>query len=315
MIKHSIAKDNVNPTGAKNVSGRSREFDSRDAVDRSRSAGAHKNNTFAIPEDLKGTCWLCFPFLILAIVASGLYFGFSFAYNTKEDAFESETFTKLDVQSLDAPEHFLARYTEVNRNIPGMQSFSRQRIIQYTGVLSIESGRHLFKLRAKAMEESEVTFLSERADFHYNYDPKRMAFAAVATIESDHHPILANLSSELSHILGGFVNPINAVVAEPESYVIDGITRVVWNGEPCLKVKVVSAENSNARSTAYINERTMQTIGVQCELFAGGVRTYRFFSNSNADNYFMPDEIEYTSHDGDNLNVQLTNILFAGANF
>ena len=309
--QEDVIKPEVN-----SASGRPRSANSQDFIRPAHASKSSKTHLFKKAERWRGVAWVCFPFLILAVVAGGLYLSFAFAYNAKDDVFEREEFTELDIQSAGAPERFLDLYTAVNKNDQGIQNLSQQREIYYTGVLFLESERYLFELCSKTMMESKVKFLSERQNFNFSYDAEGMTFAPLLSHRSDHNPtdhraILSDLSLDLSFILGGFVNPINAVVAEPESFVIDKLSRVVWNGEECLAVKVVSAENINATATAYINETTMKTLGIRCEFFAGGSRSYRFFSKANESNYFMPSEIDFTSHDGGTLNVQLTNIRFS----
>jgi len=246
-------------------------------------------NSVILAERLRSLFWFCFPIFIMFVVAAAAVLGFRY-YDAKNQVPPDPEQMPLDLQASDAPTQLLNRYLK-DKGGPEALGELQAEVHRFFGMVAIERERYLFESEIVRSKSATITFTSEGRTYDYEIVDGRPKLLTVS--ESIIPSRLERISLSLAEILGTYLDPLHAVLVEPQTYEIQQLERTRLGGLPVLAATISNLAQPTRTATAFLDERTMQTIAIKTRLSSQQTREYQFFYNGINETGFFPNEIQF----------------------
>lgn len=247
-----------------------------------------------------GYIWVYYPFLLLAIMAVGLYYGATYLLKQNNPAKSEEVSSQdIDLDAEDSLATIMAKHNEATGGIRTLEYLFNADEIIYSGLLQTESQRYLFKSTVIPMESVSVHFISENHTFNFKSRP-RLVPTTNFTPSPTRMNTLSELAMAIAELTGYAINPLHCASINSENFNVQNLRRTHRSGTPAIALDISFSVDEPFQATLYINENDMRTFAVDTNFGTGQLRSYHFKYSSNSSLESYPETIQVSSPRGQN---------------
>lgn len=243
-----------------------------------------------LPVSVYHHIWLVYPFIVLATMAIGLYYGSNFLLDEEEPSKEERIAAQgLNLEAEGALATVIAQHIEASG---GIQSLAYQVMadeIVFSGLLETESQRYLFKSTVQPMRSASVHLISENQTFDFELTPHLHSMTQFEPSKELHQ--LHNLATTIAEMTAYSINPLFCAHFHPKYFNVENLRRTHRSGTPAIALDILCEMNDSYKATLFINEHDMRTFAVDTNLGTGQMRSYLFRYSSNSDAGIYPETI------------------------